>query len=46
MVAEFYPGWLDPWAELFQKIPADDVVTQTEKYLDAGMSFNFYVIYR
>ena len=43
MVAEFYPGWLDHWAEPFQKVPVKDVVDQTEKYLEAGVSFNFYM---
>ncbi|HSN07384.1 MAG TPA: beta-galactosidase family protein [Hanamia sp.] len=45
MVAEFYPGWLDHWAEPFQKVAVKDVVDQTEKYLKAGVSFNFYMIH-
>ncbi|MEO8110238.1 MAG: glycoside hydrolase family 35 protein [Ginsengibacter sp.] len=45
MVAEFYPGWLDHWAEPFQKVSTESVVTQTEKYLKAGVSFNFYMIH-
>jgi beta-galactosidase len=45
MVAEFYPGWLDHWAEPFQKVATKDVVNQTEKYLKAGVSFNFYMIH-
>ncbi|MEO8822647.1 MAG: beta-galactosidase, partial [Ginsengibacter sp.] len=40
MVAEFYPGWLDHWAEPFQKVSTESVVAQTEKYLKAGVSFN------
>ena len=45
MVAEFYPGWLDHWAEPFQKVSTESVVAQTEKYLKAGVSFNFYMIH-
>ncbi len=45
MVAEFYPGWLDHWAEPFQKVSTESVVTQTEKYLKAGVSFNYYMIH-
>jgi len=45
MVAEFYPGWLDHWAEDFVKVGAGDVVKQTDKYLKAGISFNFYMIH-
>ena len=45
MVAEFYPGWLDHWAEPFQKVSAESVVTQTEKYLKAGVSFNYYMVH-
>ncbi|HSV09801.1 MAG TPA: beta-galactosidase [Hanamia sp.] len=45
MVAEFYPGWLDHWAEPFQKVSTESVVKQTEKYLKAGVSFNFYMVH-
>jgi len=45
MVAEFYPGWLDHWAEPFQKVSTESVVAQTEKYLKAGVSFNYYMIH-
>jgi beta-galactosidase len=45
MVAEFYPGWLDHWAEPFQKVSTESVVSQTEKYLKAGVSFNFYMVH-
>lgn len=45
MVAEFYPGWLDHWNEQFVKVSADRIVKQTKKYLDAGVSFNFYMIH-
>jgi beta-galactosidase len=45
MVAEFYPGWLDHWAEEFQKVPVSDVVTQMQKYLDNDVSFNFYMVH-
>lgn len=43
MVAEFYPGWLDHWAEPFNKIDKSEIVQQTEKYLTNGVSFNFYM---
>ena len=45
MVAEFYPGWLDHWAEPFQKVSTESVVAQTEKYLKAGVSFNYYMVH-
>ena len=44
MIGEFYPGWLDHWAEPFQKVSTKNIVDQTEKYLKAGVSFNFYMI--
>ncbi|MCH4242151.1 MAG: beta-galactosidase [Prevotella sp.] len=45
MVSEFYPGWLDHWNEPFQKVSTEKVVNQIRKYLDAGVSFNFYMIH-
>ncbi|PUZ26191.1 beta-galactosidase [Chitinophaga parva] len=45
MVAEFYPGWLDHWAEPFPKVSADEVTKQTEKYLKEDVSFNFYMVH-
>ena len=45
MVAEFYPGWLDHWAETFQKVSTADVVNQLKKYLDSAVSFNFYMVH-
>lgn len=45
MVAEFYPGWLDHWAEEFPKVATESVVKQTQKYLDAGVSFNYYMVH-
>jgi len=45
MVAEFYPGWLDHWAEEFVKVTTKEVVQQTDKYLKAGISFNYYMIH-
>lgn len=45
MVAEFYPGWLDHWAEPFQKVGADGLVKQTQKFLDSGINFNFYMVH-
>ncbi|MBO9675291.1 MAG: beta-galactosidase [Sphingobacteriaceae bacterium] len=45
MVAEFYPGWLAHWAEPFPKVSTQAVVKQTQKYLDGGVSFNYYMIH-
>jgi beta-galactosidase len=45
MVAEFYPGWLDHWAEEFPKVSTESVVKQTQKYLDASVSFNYYMVH-
>ncbi len=43
MVAEYYPGWLDHWAEPFPKVPDSAVVKDLEKYLKNGVSFNIYM---
>tara|TARA_Y100001972_G_C7663129_1_gene334708 strand:- start:1047 stop:2999 length:1953 start_codon:yes stop_codon:yes gene_type:complete len=45
MVAEFYPGWLDHWAEPFNRIPTNKIVKQTEKYLQNDVYFNFYMVH-
>ncbi len=45
MVAEFYPGWLDHWAEPFTRIGADEIVKQTEQYLQNNIHFNFYMVH-
>ncbi|HEX3010043.1 MAG TPA: beta-galactosidase, partial [Bacteroidales bacterium] len=45
MVAEFYPGWLDHWAEPFIKVDKEQTVKQTEKYLQNGVNFNFYMVH-
>jgi len=45
MVAEFYPGWLDHWAEPFPKVSYKSTAKQTQKYLDAGVSFNYYMVH-
>lgn len=45
MVAEFYPGWLDHWAEPFPKVSYKSVAKQTRKYLDGGVSFNYYMVH-
>ncbi|REC49113.1 glycoside hydrolase family 35 protein [Chryseobacterium pennipullorum] len=45
MVAEYYPGWLDHWAEPFVKVSTEDVVRQTELYLKNNISFNYYMIH-
>lgn len=45
MVAEYYPGWLDHWAEPFVKVSTEDVVKQTNTYIENGVSFNYYMIH-
>ena len=45
MVAEFYPGWLSHWAEKFPQVSTASVVTQTKKYLDNKVSFNYYMVH-
>ncbi|MGJ1195191.1 glycoside hydrolase family 35 protein [Sphingobacterium spiritivorum] len=45
MVAEFYPGWLDHWAEPFAKVDAGRIARQTEKYLQNDISFNYYMVH-
>lgn len=45
MVAEYYPGWLDHWAEPFVKVSTDEVVKQTNLYIENGVSFNYYMIH-
>lgn len=45
MVAEFYTGWLDHWNEPFEKVSSDAFTKQMQKYLDAGISFNFYMVH-
>lgn len=45
MVAEFYPGWIDHWAETFTRIEPEQTVRQAEKYLQNKVSFNFYMVH-
>ena len=45
MVAEYYPGWLDHWAEPFVKVSAEEVTKQTDLYIKNGVSFNYYMIH-
>ena len=45
MVAEFYPGWLDHWAEPFQLVDASRIARKTEDYLKNDVSFNFYMVH-
>jgi len=45
MVAEFYPGWLDHWAEPFPTQTPEETVQQTKKYLDNQVSFNYYMVH-
>ena len=45
MVAEFYPGWLDHWAEPFPKQSYKSTARQTKKYLEGNASFNYYMVH-
>ncbi|MDP4187600.1 MAG: beta-galactosidase [Bacteroidota bacterium] len=45
MVAEYYPGWLDHWAEPFVHVGTNQVTQQIEKYLKNDISFNFYMVH-
>lgn len=45
MVAEYYPGWLDHWAEPFVRVSTEEVVKQTKLYIENGISFNYYMIH-
>ncbi len=45
MVAEFYPGWLDHWAEPFPKVTTEKVMAQMKTYLDSNVSFSFYMVH-
>jgi beta-galactosidase len=45
MVAEFYPGWLDHWAEPFPQVDAGRIARQTEKYLQNDVSINYYMVH-
>jgi beta-galactosidase len=42
-VPELYPGWLDHWGEKFVQVPADKVIEETKRLLDAGASISFYM---
>jgi beta-galactosidase len=45
MVAEFYPGWLEHWAEPFPQVDAGRIARQTEAYINGDVSFNFYMVH-
>lgn len=45
MVAEYYPGWLDHWAEPFNTVSSESVVKQIVQYLQDTVSFNFYMVH-
>lgn len=42
-VPELYPGWLDHWGHPFVKVATGNVVKETKRLLDAGVSINFYM---
>ena len=43
MVAEFYPGWINHWAEPFVRVETEGIVKQTEKFLSNNIHFNFFM---
>ncbi|SFN50441.1 beta-galactosidase [Chryseobacterium oleae] len=45
MVAEYYPGWLDHWAEPFPRVSVEEVVKQSELYISNNVSFNYYMVH-
>lgn len=45
MVAEYYPGWLDHWAEPFQRVKTEEVTKTIESYLKNDVNFNVYMIH-
>jgi beta-galactosidase len=45
MVAEYYPGWLDHWAEPFNRVKTGQTVEQIGKYLQNNISFNIYMVH-
>lgn len=45
MVAEFYPGWLAHWVEPHPQVSATSIARQTEKYLQNGVSINYYMVH-
>ncbi len=45
MIGEFYPGWLTHWSEPMARVGTESVREMTKKYLDSGISFNYYVVH-
>jgi beta-galactosidase len=45
MVAEFYLGWLAHWVEPHPQVNATSIARQTEKYLQNGVSINYYMVH-
>lgn len=45
MVAEYYPGWLDHWAEPFPRKAAERVRDHIKKFMDNDISFNIYMVH-
>ncbi len=44
-VPEYYPGWLDHWGAPMVRVGTTSVVRSTERMLDSGMSFNYYMFH-
>lgn len=45
MVAEFYPGWLQHWAEHYNKVSTEIMVKRTKDFLENGINFNYYMFH-
>lgn len=45
LVPEYYPGWLDHWGAPKSRVSAAQVVRNTEKMLQNGISFNYYMFH-
>ena len=44
-VPEYYPGWLDHWGAPMVRVSTQSVVRSTERMLDGGISFNYYMFH-
>lgn len=44
-VPEFYPGWLDHWAEKKSVVPVGELLPDVERLLSSGASLSFYMLH-
>lgn len=44
-VPEHYPGWLDHWGAPMVRVSTASVVRSTERMLNGGISFNYYMFH-